>query len=99
MVDWNLIPLLGDKGTRKRLREIDRELVSILVVISIGFSKIFEGLVGILISEFPVILFGIDFSAAFWWTVYTLGWIVLFILEADKMVKEGAESVKEAVEE
>lgn len=99
MVDRGLIPFLGDKTVRQRLREIDKELVSILVVISIGFSKIFEGWTRVLMEIYPVVVFGVDISAPIWWTVYTLFWIGLYIFEADRKLKDGAEAVADKAEE
>lgn len=99
MVDWDLIPFAGEKSVRRRLREIDKELVSILVVISIGFAKVFEGFVSIFINQYPILFFGIDFSKAFWWFFYTLFWMLLYIIEADKVVKEKAGEAVEKADE
>lgn len=106
MLDWDLIPFVGEKSVRKRLREIDKELVSLLVIIGIGFSKVFEGFVNIMIRNYPISVIGLDMSAVFWWSMYTLFWMLLFILEADQVVREGvgrvadkAEEVKEEIEE
>lgn len=113
MFDKDLIPFVGDKTVRERMRELDNEMFSLMVIIGIGFSKIFEGVISILVEEFPITALGIDFSSFVWWTVYTLFWAILFLFEADKTfmekaedagekagdVKEKAEEVKENVEE
>lgn len=97
--DW--IPGAGDRTVKQRIRELDEDLLSIVVIIGIGFSKIFEGLVAALVTRWPVYLLGFDLSDAFWWTIYTLVWGAAFIYgkKASEAVEETAEKAKEKAEE
>lgn len=93
-MEKDLIPFLGNKSVLKRLRELDRELVSLLVVISIGFSKFFEGIVEIFISRFPVIIAGVDISMPLWYLIYSAFWLILYLYEVDRKTKDALSSVE-----
>lgn len=98
-VDRSLIPWLGDKTVRKRLRELDQKFTGLLVLIGIGFSKIFEGFVTIAIRELPIVIYGIEISSFVWWTIYTAILVFLFLTESDKKAREKAAEAGEKASE
>jgi len=97
MEDKSLIPFAGDKKVRKRLRELDKEFASLMVLIGIGFSKIFEAIVDIFVQIYPFITFGVDISDLIWWTLYTVAWSIVFIYELNEVAKERASDVGETI--
>jgi len=99
MVDKALIPFAGDKKVRKRLRELDKEFASLMVLIGIGFSKIFEAIVDIFVQIYPFVTFGVDISDLIWWTLYTLAWCIVFIYELDQVASETADDIRDTVDE
>ena len=99
MVDRSLIPFLGDKTVRQRLHELDKELVSLIAIIGIGFSKFFESWVRIAMEHYPVVLWGLDITGPVWWAIYVTFWVTVFVVEADKKLKRGADAATDAVEE
>lgn len=95
----SIIPFAGDKTVHKKLRELDKEFVSVILLIGIGFSKIFEGWVGVAEELWPITVLGVDISSPVWWTIYTLMWTVVFIYEINEKAKEAADEAVEAADE
>ena len=98
-MDWSLIPFLGEKSTRKRLRELDKELISLVVLISIGFSEVFKEIVELAMLRWPIHWFGVDVTGLAWWTAFTAFWIVVFLVELDQKIAETAQQTAERVDE
>ena len=99
-MSWrSLIPFAGKKPVRKKLKELDNKFVSIMVLIGIGFSKIFESWINVMAETWPIVLWGVDISKPVWWKVWTFGWVIVFLYEVNEKAKEAASSAADKAED
>ena len=95
----SILPYLGDEKSIDRLKRIDKQLITVLAVIGMMFSKTIEGMISILIQLYPVVLWNIDFSQMFWYFTVGVVLVLLTIFGFDKFLNEAAEEVTDEIEE
>ena len=95
----SILPYLGDEKSIDRLKRIDKQLITVLAVIGMMFSKTIEGMISILIQLYPVVLWNIDFSQMFWYFTVGVILVLLTIFGFDKFINEAAEEVTDEIEE
>ena len=95
----SILPYLGDEKSVDRLQRIDKQLVTVLAVIGMMFSKTIEGIISILIQLYPVVLLGLDFSQLFWYFTIGVILVLLTIFGFDKFLDQAAEDVADEIEE
>lgn len=98
-MDRDIIPFLGQKTSRERLKELDENRTSIWVALGVVSSKTIEAYAGIPMQMFPIEKWGIDFTDSVWWTIFQILVIVVIIREIDKKVTGKAEDVGEKAED
>lgn len=92
----SILPYLGDEKAVDRLKKLDRKVITVLAVVGMMFSKAIEGVISILIQLQPVVVWGIDFSQLFWYSVTGTILVLLVIFGFDQFLED---TVNEATEE
>jgi hypothetical protein len=91
----SILPYLGDEKAVKRLKKLDRKVITVLAVVGMMFSKAIEGVISVLIQVQPVVVWGVDFSQLFWYTLTGTILVLLVIFGFDQFVDEAADEIEE----
>lgn len=91
----SILPYLGDEKAVDRLKKLDKQVVTVLAVVGMMFSKAVEGLVSILIQVQPVVVWGVDFSQLFWYTLTGTILVLLVIFGFDQFLDEATDEIEE----
>ena len=91
----SILPYLGDEKAVERLKKLDKKVITVIAVIGMMFSKAIEGVISVLIQVQPVVVWGIDFSQLFWYTLTGTILVLLVIFGFDQFLEDTTEDVED----